>query len=185
MIKGSVLQLRAMEKADLMFLHRLHNNYKTMNYFFEEPFETLRELEDLYEKYVHNTSERRFVIEEIATGASVGLLSLIEIDEINRKCELDIMVDDSFQGKGYGKMGFILGIKYGFDILNLYKIYLIVMPGNVPARKIYEHCGFKKECTLKKEYFQNGKYVDVIRMYMFESMWKRSKKRLQAIVGCE
>ena len=36
MIRGHSLQLRALEKADLIFLHRLHNNYKTMNYFFEE-----------------------------------------------------------------------------------------------------------------------------------------------------
>ncbi len=185
MIKGRTLQLRALEKADLTFLHRLHNNYKTMNYFFEEPFETLRELEDLYEKYVHNTTERRFVIEETQTGASVGVLSLIEIDEINRRCEIDIIIDEKHQGKGFGKQGFVLGIKYAFDILNLFKVYLVILPDNTPGLSIYRFAGFKKECRLKKEYFRNGEYVDVERMCLFESQWRRIKPKLNEIVGFE
>jgi len=156
-----------------------------MNYFFEEPFETLRELEDLYEKYVHNTTERRFVIEEMATGASVGVLSLIEIDEINRKCEIDIIIDEKFQGRGFGKQGFVLGIKYAFDILNLYKVYLILLPDNLPGLSIYKFAGFKKECRLRKEFFRNGEYVDVERMCLFENQWRRIKKHLNEIVGFE
>jgi diamine N-acetyltransferase len=183
MIKGHSLQLRALEKADLIFLHCLHNNYKTMNYFFEEPFETLRELEDLYEKYIHTTTERRFVIEEIGSGASVGVLSLIEIDEINRKCEIDIIIDEKFQGRGFGKQGFVLGIKYAFDILNLYKIYLLLLPNNTPGLNIYKFAGFKKECRLRKEFYRNGEYVDVERMCLFEYQWRRNKPRLNEYVG--
>ena len=185
MIKGHTLQLRAVEKADLTFLHRLHNSFKTMNYFFEEPFETLRELEDLYEKYVHNTTERRFIIEEIETGSSVGVLSLIEIDEINRKCEIDIIIDDKFQGRSFGKQGFVLGVKYAFDILNLYKVYLLLLPNNTPGLSIYRFAGFKKECRLRKEFFRNGEYVDVERMCIFETQWRRSKARLNEYVGFE
>lgn len=185
MIKGKLLQLRALEKSDLTFLHRLHNNYRTMNYFFEEPFETLRELEDLYEKYVHNTTERRFLLEEISSGASIGVVSLIEIDEINRRCEIDIIIDENFQGRGFGKMGFVLGTKYAFDILNLFKVYLILLPDNIPGLNIYKFAGFKKECRLRKEYFSNGEYVDVFRMCMFEPEWRRHKARLGEFVGFE
>lgn len=183
MIRGSQLQLRAVEKHDLPFLHKLHNNTKTMSYFFEEPFETIRELEDLYEKHVHNQTERRFIIEEIKTRLSVGVLSLIEIDEINRRCEIDIIVDEAFQGKGYGKSGFILGIKYGFDILNLKKIYLLLLPNNIAGMKIYQYAGFKRECRLKKEYFVNGKYVDVNRMCMFDFQWRKQREKLRGDVG--
>lgn len=183
MIRGFNLQLRALEKADLPFLHRLHNNTKTMSYFFEEPFETIRELEDLYEKHVHNQTERRFILEETSTKACVGVLSLIEIDEINRKCEVDIMIDDSFQGRGHGKAGFVLAVKYAFDILNLKKVYLLLLPTNIAGRRIYEYVGFKRECRLKKEYFVNGRYVDVHRMCMFDTDWRRYRERLRKDVG--
>jgi len=185
MIKGRNLQLRALEKADLLFLHQLHNNYKTMNYFFEEPFETVRELEDLYEKHVHNSTERRFVLEEVATGTSVGVLSLVEIDEINRKCEIDIIIDERFQGKGYGKQGFILGVKYGFDVLNIFKMYLVLLAHNEPGRRVYQFAGFKKEGKLKKEFFLNGEYVDAERMCLFDYQWRRLKKQLNEYMGFE
>jgi diamine N-acetyltransferase len=185
MIKGRNLQLRALEKADLLFLHQLHNNYKTMNYFFEEPFETVRELEDLYEKHVHNSTERRFVLEEVATGTSVGVLSLVEIDEINRKCEIDIIIDERFQGKGYGKQGFILGVKYGFDVLNIFKMYLVLLAHNEPGRRVYQFAGFKKEGKLKKEFFLNGEYVDAERMCLFDYQWRRMKKQLNEYMGFE
>ncbi len=183
MIKGEILQLRALEKNDLAFLHELHNNYKTMNYFFEEPYETTRELEDLFEKHIHNQTERRFLIQEVITGHPVGVLSLMEIDEINRKCEIDIIIHDKFQGQGFGKQGFVLGVKYAFDILNLEKVYLLLLPGNTPGMKIYEYVGFKKECRLRKEYFVNGEYVDVQRMCMFRTQWVRQRGRLQCDVG--
>src|SRR5262245_16839556 len=112
MIRGTTVVLRAMEKEDLNFLHALHNSQETMNYFFEEPYETFRELEDLFEKHIHNQTERRFVIEDGQSREQVGVLSLIEIDEINRRCEIDIIIEERHQGKGYGKHGFVLGVKY-------------------------------------------------------------------------
>lgn len=179
MIKSKNLQLRALEKHDLPFLHNLHNDSKTMGYFFEEPFETLRELEDLFEKYIHNQSERRFVLHDVKTSENVGVLSLIEINEINRNCEIDIIVDERFRGKGIGKEGFVLGTKYAFDILNLFKVYLQVLPTNLPGRKIYEYLGYKREATLRKEYFVNGKYVDVLRMCIFDYQWKTVSNKLK------
>ena len=183
MIRGYNLQLRALEKHDLPFLHRLHNNSKTMSYFFEEPFETLRELEDLYEKHIHNQTERRFVLEENRTEDAVGVLSLIEIDEINRRCEIDIIIDEAYQGRGYGKAGFVLGIKYAFDILNLKKVYLLLLPDNTVGMRIYQYCGFKRECRLRKEYFVNGNYVDAHRMCMFDTQWRKERERLRTDVG--
>jgi len=147
MIKGKQLNLRALENTDLPFLHKLYNDSKTMSYFFEEPYDTLRELEDLFEKHIHNQSERRFLLEH--RNERVGILELMEINGINRNCEIDIIIEEKQQGKGFGKEGFILGIKYAFDILNLHKVYLLVDPNNIAGHKIYKYAGFKKEALLK------------------------------------
>jgi len=185
MIKSNRLYLRALEQTDLPFLHRLHNDSSTMSYFFEEPFETLRELEDLFGKHIHNQSERRFVIQEIASGDAVGVLSILEVNEINRNGEIDIIVDEKHRGKGYGKEGFSLGVKYAFDVLNLFKVYLQVVPTNLPGRRIYEYMGFKREARLIKEYFVNGKYIDVMRMCIFDYQWKILRKRLGVEFGID
>ncbi len=185
MISSKRLSLRALERSDLNFLHTLDNSFRNMRYFFEEPYETLQELEDLFEKNVHNHTERRFILEKRQDYKAVGVLTLYDIDEINRKAEIDIIIDEKFQGQGYGKEGFVLGVKYGFDILNLYKIYLLVLPGNAAAVKIYTHMGFQHECRLLQEFFVNGEYVDVHRMCMFAEEWRARRRFLKQDFGFE
>ena len=185
MISSSRLVLRALEKHDLEFLHTLHNSFQNMSYFFEEPFETLRELEELFEKHLHNPSERRFVVELRNEPTRVGVLSLVEIDDINRNAEVDIIVSEHFRGKGLGKEAFLLAVKYAFDVLNLYKLYLEVLPTNSFGRRIYEHFGFREESLLREHYFVDGKYVDAVRMCLFEKDWHPTKRAFYREFGID
>ena len=40
--------IRALEETDLPFVHHLNNEYSIMSYWFEEPYQSLSELENLY-----------------------------------------------------------------------------------------------------------------------------------------
>lgn len=44
--------IRALEKTDLQYLHNLNNEYSIMSYWFEEPYQSLSELESLYQKHI-------------------------------------------------------------------------------------------------------------------------------------
>lgn len=57
------IKLRPLEREDLRFVHQLDNNASVMRYWFEEPYEAFVELSDLYDKHIHDQSERRFVVE--------------------------------------------------------------------------------------------------------------------------
>ena len=93
--------IRALEKTDLQYLHNLNNEYSIMSYWFEEPYQSLSELESLYQKHILDESERRFVIEE--DQQSIGVVELLEINFIHRTCEVLIIVDPQFAGRGYAK----------------------------------------------------------------------------------
>lgn len=56
---NSQLTLRALERGDLRFIHNLNNNRNIMSYWFEEPYESFDELEELYNKHIHDNAERR------------------------------------------------------------------------------------------------------------------------------
>ncbi len=70
----SSIRLRALEKKDLRFVHSLNNNRSIMSYWFEEPYESFDELEDLYGKHIHDNTERRFVAELTATPELSGVV---------------------------------------------------------------------------------------------------------------
>ncbi|PHG59257.1 spermidine acetyltransferase, partial [Bacillus toyonensis] len=57
-------KLRPLEREDLQFVHSLTNNANIMSYWFEEPYEAFVELQDLYDKHIHDQSERRFIVEK-------------------------------------------------------------------------------------------------------------------------
>ncbi|WP_323018335.1 spermidine N1-acetyltransferase [Castellaniella sp.] len=160
------IKLRPLERVDLQFVHHLDNNASVMRYWFEEPYATFTELQSLYDQHVHDQSERRFIIE--CEGERTGLVELVEIDHVHRRAEFQIIIAPEYQGKGLAARATRLALEYGFKVLNLYKIYLIVDKDNKKAIHIYEKLGFLAEGELKDEFFVNGEYRSVIRMRLFQ-----------------
>ena len=161
------IALRALERDDLRFVHDLNNNTSIMNYWFEEPYESFVELEDLYLKHIHGQSERRFVA-ELEDGTRVGLVELIEISVVHRRCEFQIIVAPNFQGQGFGRQITNKALHYAFCVLNLHKVYLVVSTDNPAAIHLYKQLGFKPEGHLISEHFVQGQYQDAYRMYWLQ-----------------
>ena len=106
-------------------------------------YESLTELQYLFDKHLLDESERRFIVED--ENQVVGIVELVEINYIHRNCEIQIIIKPEFSGKGYVKFAFEKAINYAFDILNMNKIYLYVDTDNKKAVHIYESKGFKTE----------------------------------------
>lgn len=161
------LKLRALEREDLGFIHKLNNNRSIMAYWFEEPYESFDELEELYNKHIHDDAERRFIAENVSGGA-IGLVELIEINYIHRRAEFQIIIAPQYQGQGFARELIMQALDYSFSILNLNKIYLQVAIDNEKAMHLYKETGFIEEGYLIQEFFMNGQYQDVKRMYILQ-----------------
>ena len=164
--------LRPLERSDLHFVHVLNNNRSVMGYWFEEPYESFVELEELYRKHIHDQSERRFIVEheqpDTQAHERVGLVELVEIDHLHRRAEFLIMISPEHQGRGFAKAATRRAINYAFRVLNLYKLYLLVDVDNASAIRVYEGAGFQREGVLVDEFFSDGRYRSVIRMCIFQ-----------------
>ena len=97
---AALVVLRPLERGDLNFVHQLNNNRNMMGYWFEEPYESFVELEELFSKHIHDQIERRFIIED-RDRVRVGLVELVEINHLHRRAEFLIMVAPEFQRRGY------------------------------------------------------------------------------------
>ena len=163
------VKLRPLEREDLRYVHQLDNNASVMRYWFEEPYEAFVELSDLYDKHIHDQSERRFVVE--CDGEKAGLVELVEINHVHRRAEFQIIISPEYQGKGLATRAAKLAMDYGFTVLNLYKLYLIVDKENEKAIHIYRKLGFTVEGELMHEFFINGQYRNAIRMCIFQHQY--------------
>ena len=119
------MQIRPLERNDLPFIHQLDNHQSTMALWFEEPYESIDELNSLYDKHIHDISERRFVID--LDGEFAGVIELVEIDYIHRTTEIQIIVRKAYQGRGLAKQAIRKALNYAFNMLNMHKVYLMLM----------------------------------------------------------
>jgi diamine N-acetyltransferase len=161
------IKLRPLEREDLMFVHQLNNIDSVMRYWFEEAYESFAELAQLYERNIHNQTERRFIIAN-GDNEAAGLVELVEINHLHRRCEFQIAVHPTYEGRGYASRATRIAIDYAFKVLNIHKLYLHVDKDNVHAIGIYENCGFHPEGVLRDEFFVNGRYRDAVRMCLFQ-----------------
>src|SRR5699024_11709208 len=93
------LQLKVLEKADVAFLHRLYNNPTIMNYWFDEAYHAIETIEEDIDKYKHDATMRRFILQK--DNLPLGLVALYDIHSLHRKPELAIMLDSFATRTGY------------------------------------------------------------------------------------
>jgi len=95
----------------------------------------------------------------------IGVISLNDIDFVNRKAELAIVIGEKkFRGKGIGTEAMELLLNHAFKKLGLNRIWLGVPAEHKGAIRSYEKVGFAVEGVLKEDILLDGKYCDVTRM---------------------
>lgn len=100
----------------------------------------------------------------------LGVISLKDIDWINRSAELGIFIGDKeYRDKGYGSEAINLLLDYGFRYLNLNSVTLTLLDVNVRAHNCYLKCGFRDTGRDRRAIFLNGRYYDKLHMDILAS----------------
>lgn len=158
MLKGSRVFLRPLEPYDLDKTLEWINDpeiFITMGVFGPRSSQSQK---DWYNGLVNNRNNLVFAVCNL-NNIHIGNVSLFDVDYRNRNAALTIFLyGDENQGKGYGPDVLRLLIEYGFNYLNLERIYC--KTDNKHAAKVYERLGFKHEGTLRKQAYRKGAYVD-------------------------
>ena len=132
-----------------------------------------------YENFIKTGKCVQFIIvvKNDKFSTDIGTVFIKNIDCSNHNGEYGIFIgEEAARGKGYAKPATELVLKYGFEVLNLHRIYLTVMSDNVPAIKTYESVGFIREGVLREEYMRANGYVDVVMMSMLRREWNAKER---------
>lgn len=103
----------------------------------------------------------------------IGTCAFMNVDQRNRHAELSIVIGEAKQwGKGYGTQVMNQLLVWGFEGMNLERLYLRVFDFNARAIALYEKMGFKREGTMRKMVYRDGAYHDVHIYGLLRSEWK-------------
>jgi len=169
---GNRIYLRGFEFEDLSreFFQWANDEEVTRFLFMGERPNIKENLEEWFQEMRKNQNEVVMIVADIKNNKSIGFCGLHAIRWVSRNAEYRIFIGDkSYWNKGIGQEPAQLLIRYGFEKLNMNKIWLGVNFEHKRAVKSYETSGFKKEGILREELYRNSKYYDVVRMSILRS----------------
>ncbi|MCU0425373.1 MAG: GNAT family N-acetyltransferase [Candidatus Kapabacteria bacterium] len=168
-LRGKTIILKALSENDVLQSgwYGWFNSEEATEFVQQRYFpNTLQKQLEFYRSGIANSSTKiQLGIVPNGMDTIVGVVSLSNIDFLNRKAEFGIMIgDNASRGKGYGTEACLLLVKHGFERLSLNKIYLGVHAEHTAAIRSYEKVGFVQEGRLRQEMLTNGRYVDTVVM---------------------
>ncbi|MFD2829169.1 GNAT family N-acetyltransferase [Corticicoccus populi] len=115
-----------------------------------------------------NGYEQKAIITE--ENQNIGWIDLKNIDSDDGEAELGIVIGDrGYWGRGYASSAMKEMLHYGFNNLNLEKIWLRVDADNQRAIKSYTKFGYREVALLKNDRIRHGKHIDRFKMEYLKS----------------
>jgi RimJ/RimL family protein N-acetyltransferase len=114
-----------------------------------------------------------FAVRALDDGRLVGMTRLYDVDRLHGSAVLGISVGRRSEwSKGFGTDMSKITIRYGFQELNLHRIWLDVFGYNDRAFALYQRLGFTEEGRLREHLLRDGRRHDVILMGLLRPEWE-------------
>jgi diamine N-acetyltransferase len=164
-IRGDRVVLRATERDDLPRYVRWLNDPAVLEFFGPYvPFSLAAE-ERWFEEQLQDSSQRNFAID--LEGRHIGGCGFCHIDPRNRRAEVGLFIGEpDLWNQGLGADVVRALVHFGFEELNLHRIYLRVFEENERGVNCYEKVGFRREGRWRQAEFRHGHYSDLVWMSM-------------------
>ncbi len=172
-LKGEKILLRPLQLSDVNenYLSWLHDD-EVMDGIATSGY-TLENLKKYVLDRINDEHVAFFAICDNNTNEHLGNIKIDFHDKKANVSELGLLIGNkNYWGKGVGAEACRLIIEYGFNVMQLRKIYLAVYEQNINAKKLYEKLGFKLEGTLRKHIYARENYYDKYLMGIFKEEFK-------------
>ena len=162
MIEGNSVNLRSLELEDLEILKKWRNN--KVNRIHTREFRLLNMVNQKHWfNSIHQDNPPKFIMFGVTDKQKklIGVCGLTYIDWKNRHAEIsNIMIMDKWQRSNEAKNTLELIIQYGFDELNLHRLWVEIFDTIPENKKLFEKMKFVKEGTLRDRLWRNSKWHD-------------------------
>ncbi|MGE5356039.1 MAG: GNAT family N-acetyltransferase [Deltaproteobacteria bacterium] len=137
------------------------NNYnvaKNLRNAFPHPY-TIKDAEFFIENIANNPNNYIFGI--FTENDYCGNIGIHPGEDVYQKtAEIGYFIGESFWNKGITTRAVRLISEFGFNSLNLIKLWAGVFEYNAASMRVLEKCGYEREAILKKSVFKNGSICD-------------------------
>jgi RimJ/RimL family protein N-acetyltransferase len=172
LLEGKNVNLRVMEKDDLPLFVEWANKPEVFGEY--NPLHQMSRAEA--EKIFDNPNEMKLFIIEKKDGGKIGFVTHFYVLHIaGKQLEIGYSLVPSERGKGYCTEAVKIMVDYLLLSKDTMRIQAQTDPRNIASQKALEKVGFKKEGTLRKNFFMRGEWRDACIYSILKEEWKEPK----------
>lgn len=165
MLQGQTIGLKALNTGDAEAIHHFASDEEVSRFIGWKLMKTLNETREFIELMLKRESEGTHYYASIvlkSTQEVIGTAMIFNLDQVANKAEIGYVLDKGYWGNGYGSECVALMNQFGFESLNLHKLYASVVDANRSSARILEKNGYELEGRLKDHYFIENTYYDAL-----------------------
>ena len=162
MIELGNVGIRAIELGDLETIQSWRNNESLRKFFREYRDFSISQLTKWYEGMINNNQFEMFIIFDLSTEERVGVAGLTYIDWVNRHSDVHFYIGKNVEwiDEKYAPTAFKLILDYGFNKLNMNKLWAEIYEIDSKKLNFFKSNGFDIDATLRDHYYYEGKFYN-------------------------
>ena len=167
MLEKDGITLRAIEKEDLPVLQTWRNDENLRKYFREWRDFSLTQKEKWYDQMIFDDRFQMFVIESqdkmfSKKATMLGVAGITYVDWVNRHGDVHFYIGKNGQwiDKTIAPVAFEIILDYGFNTMNLNKLWAEIYQIDSLKLKFFMQRGFNVDASLREYYYYQGQYYD-------------------------
>lgn len=159
------IYLRAIEPEDLEFLYKWENCvdiWQESNTLAPYSRFAIKEfIEKSLSENVFEMGQIRLMICLSKDNSVIGTADIFDIDAINSRAAVGLLIDDNYRGKGYAKEALDFLCEYARTTLILNQLYVHISADNISCLNLFKKSDFELSGTLKSWIKTKDGYKDV------------------------
>ncbi len=170
-----MVNLQLMDASDIEQVREWRNSKEVAEFMLSRTIITKEQQENWYNSIKDDPACIYWII-VMKNGQKIGLASLTKIDRENHHAEPGLYIGIKEQRNSFAGMeAYYLLLNYGFEQLQLDKVYGTVLSNNTTAIKMNTSFGYTKEKTLKDELTIDDVCYDVDKVVLYRQGFYKSK----------
>jgi ribosomal-protein-alanine N-acetyltransferase len=172
MLEGKNVNLRIVEKEDFPLLAEWFNKLEVFGEY--NPLHQMSKTE--VEKIFESPHEEKLFIIEKKDGSKIGFITHFYVLHVaGRQLEIGYSLLPNERAKGYCSEAVKIMVDYLFLSRDTGRIQAQTDPRNMASQKVLEKVGFKKEGTIRRQFFTRGERRDAYIYSILREEWKEPK----------
>lgn len=164
LLSTDIITLRALEPTDIDLLYRWENDttlWTVTDTMAPYSRQVIWQYLKNYSGDVYASHQLRLMVTLTATGETVGIIDLNDVDAFNSRAEVGLLIAQPWQGKGYAHAALAIVMNYAQNHLGLRQLYVKIPLDNEACLHVFTDCGFTMSGTLRSWIKRGSRYHDV------------------------